>query len=278
MPYRIFTPGWVMHNPTGNPAVGPMWRSDWRTFWLTEEPRQKVSQRQEVQAPTGNPLVETIVDTFDTTVDKAVLWVGSSAATVWDSGGRAKLLCASTYSALATAATYDLTGSSFFARISPAIGGTGTRETFLGVCLDANNKVEIYVSGTTWACRKVIAGTPTVVSSTIWDSLYQWWRIRESGGTIYFEYSNDSVNWTNFGSTTVTFAYTAVWCQIVSGYYGTESAADSFVDNVNVSATGRAKVWSGAAWNKKPVKVWNGSAWVVKPVRVWTGTTWKMVA
>ena len=34
------------------------------------------------------------------------------------------------------------------------------------------------------------------------------------------------------------------------------------------------KVWSGSAWDVKPVKVWNGSAWVIKPLKRWSGTAW----
>lgn len=38
--------------------------------------------------------------------------------------------------------------------------------------------------------------------------------------------------------------------------------------------TGQIKVWTGAAWEAKPVKVWNGSTWVTKPVKYWNGSTW----
>lgn len=41
-------------------------------------------------------------------------------------------------------------------------------------------------------------------------------------------------------------------------------------------ATGSIKVWTGAAWELKPVKYWTGSAWVVKPVKYWTGAAWNL--
>ena len=37
---------------------------------------------------------------------------------------------------------------------------------------------------------------------------------------------------------------------------------------------GRAKVWTGSAWELKPVKVWSGSAWVEKPLKIWNGSAW----
>jgi hypothetical protein len=38
--------------------------------------------------------------------------------------------------------------------------------------------------------------------------------------------------------------------------------------------TGQIKVWTGAAWEAKPMKVWNGASWVTKPVKYWDGTQW----
>jgi hypothetical protein len=38
--------------------------------------------------------------------------------------------------------------------------------------------------------------------------------------------------------------------------------------------TGYVKVWSGTAWDLKPVKVWNGSTWVTKQVKYWNGSAW----
>lgn len=33
-------------------------------------------------------------------------------------------------------------------------------------------------------------------------------------------------------------------------------------------------VWTGAAWEAKPMKVWSGSAWVTKPVKRFNGSVW----
>jgi hypothetical protein len=37
---------------------------------------------------------------------------------------------------------------------------------------------------------------------------------------------------------------------------------------------GKIKVWTGSAWEEKPVKVWTGSAWEEKPLKYWDGTAW----
>jgi hypothetical protein len=41
-----------------------------------------------------------------------------------------------------------------------------------------------------------------------------------------------------------------------------------------VGTTGQIKVWTGAAWEAKPMKVWTGAAWVTKPVKFWDGASW----
>jgi len=41
------------------------------------------------------------------------------------------------------------------------------------------------------------------------------------------------------------------------------------------AAGGQPKIYSGSAFNKKPLKVYSGSAFNAKPVKVWTGSVWK---
>lgn len=231
------------------------------------------------------PKIETLTDTFDTTVDKAGKWPWSSAETVWDAG-RAKIPVTTAYFALSTdgAGAYDLTGSSLYARIYPPPVGSGSlsRETLMEVIRGgvSNDKLAILVSGTSLSARRTVGGVLTEGPWTTYDPVaHAWWRIRESGGTTYMDTSPDGVTWTNFWSVANGFAVTNVWVKINSGYWGTETASDAFIDNVNTPAavgpSGRPKVWTGSAWASKPAKVWTGSAWVEKPAKVWTGSTWK---
>ena len=39
--------------------------------------------------------------------------------------------------------------------------------------------------------------------------------------------------------------------------------------------TGQIKVWTGSAWEAKPVKWYNGSTWETKPLKRWNGSTWE---
>lgn len=299
-------------NPIGSPATGTLTTSvhgDSATFPVTAA--QLVSPNFNVRATItrganttstiwnidaidvtavyGPPLppIETLVDSFETTVDKTVVWAGSSAQVVWDAG-RARIPSTTAYYTLATPNTggYKLTGSSVMAQLTlPAI--SATRETFMELFRAGvtNDKLSMYVSGTTLSARRTVVGTNTGVTGsgiTYNPTTHAWWRIRESGGLVYFEYSADGIAWSTLGSIAPGWDISNVWLGINSGYYSTGTALDAYVDNVNtlgapVVADGRPKVWTGSAWVKKPVKVWTGSAWVTKPMKVWTGSQWKLL-
>ena len=97
MPYKVFSPGWFLHNPLGNPATGGQWRSDWRSFYVTEEEPQKVSRSpQQPEAPavagTGQPKVWTGAAWLN---KPAKVWTGAAwvekPVKVWD-GSQWKLV------------------------------------------------------------------------------------------------------------------------------------------------------------------------------------------
>jgi hypothetical protein len=189
------------------------------------------------------PKIATLTDTFDTTVDKVTTWPNSSAVTVWDASTRAKLPCATTYSVLNTNSTtpgYDLTGSQIYAQVSPPPTGNGSREMFMEMIRDsaATDKLSIYVSGGQLNARRMLAGANSGTGTAVPYNpvAHAWWRIRESGGTTFFDTSPDSVNWTNFWSVANGMVVTAMWLSFSCGYYGTETADNGYVDYVNSPA------------------------------------------
>lgn len=187
------------------------------------------------------PAISTLQDTFATTVDKTTTWPDSSAATVWDSSGRAKIPCTTLYPSLSTSGAipgYNLTGSALYAKLTVPATGTGTREMFMEVISGTGsaNKLSMFVSGGTLFGRRTIAGATSGQLSVTYDPFaHAWWRIRESLGTVYFDFSADGITWTNHWSTAPGMPITACWVNFDCGYYGTEAAADGFVDNVNVA-------------------------------------------
>jgi hypothetical protein len=190
--------------------------------------------------------VTTLTDTFDASVDKTNRWPDSSVATVWDPGTQsAKIPCTSSYWSLNTPqgakANYDFTGSYVFAKVTPATGGTGTRETLMEIqgVDSVNNKISFYVSGATLFARTTSGGANTAVFSAAYDQVnHLWLRLREAGGTTFYDTSPDGRTWTNFASTAnPPWDIAHISVGFTSGYYGTETAADTFIDNVNFSSS-----------------------------------------
>jgi hypothetical protein len=188
--------------------------------------------------------VTTLTDSFDASVDKTNRWTDSSVATVWDSATQsAKIPCTSSYWSLNTPqgakANYDFTGSYVFAKITPATGGTGTRETLMEIqSVDSvNSKISFYVSGPTLFARTTSGGVNTPVFSATYDPVnHLWLRLSEAGGTTFYDTAPDGHTWTNFASTAnPAWDIAHISVGFTSGYYGTETAADTFIDNVNFS-------------------------------------------
>lgn len=186
-----------------------------------------------------SPKLETLIDTFDTTIDKTTKWPNTAPAVVWDASGRAKIPVTTSYWNLGTdpAGAYDLTDSYIIAQMTPSVSGAGSKETYMEVFRGgvSNDKISMYVSGTNLTGRLTVGGANSGQqdAGTYNPTTMAWWRIRESGGTLYFGYSADGLAWTDFFNIASGFVITNVYVGINSGYWGTEAASDTFVDNVN---------------------------------------------
>lgn len=75
---------------------------------------------------------------------------------------------------------------------------------------------------------KKVAGVNTILASGTYSSTtHRYFRIRESGGTVYFDYSSDFTTWVNFASTANPFAVTALYVGMYAGTYNTELSTTS---------------------------------------------------
>ena len=190
--------------------------------------------------PTPPVKIETLTDDFATTVDKTVKWPSSDAAVIWDAGGRVRIPCTTSYWQLATNSAfpnYDLTASAISVKPTIPPVGNGGREVYLDLQTSAakTNRLFIAYSGGNLIARKYVGGTNTGQAQVAYDPVaHAYWRIRESAGTTYFDTSPDGVTWTNLYNTPNPFTLTNLYASLNTGYFGTETAADTFFDNVNV--------------------------------------------
>jgi hypothetical protein len=194
--------------------------------------------------------LETVVDSFDSTI--GAVWADTLGAT-WDSGGtpagQVALPLTTAYSHISTGQSgtfYDMTGSYIYGKVVIPPYGAGSRETYLeisrsGTAGATRDGVSIWSDGTTlYAFRKLAGATSGSTSGPYNATNHLWWKIRESGGTIYVDTSPDGTTWTNFWSTLSGFDVTSIWAWFNSGYWGTETAATTYIDQVNTLTTGGA--------------------------------------
>lgn len=184
-------------------------------------------------------LTESLTDSFN----------ASSLSGNWNSNGAKALVAGSQLSLTSTAgatnyavitsnSTYNLTGSYVTALLTSA--GNQALTTWQAIVivltLDANNGLSWIVNnGLIHAQKQVANSYSDVLGNLAYNaSLHKYFRIRESGGTIYWDYS-DGTTWTNYTSLANPFAVTALYIGIQGGTYASEaSATTALVDNINI--------------------------------------------
>lgn len=184
--------------------------------------------------------ISTLIDNFNDNSLNGTLWgtyvAGSS--TVAETGQNIVITpAASTIGSegqLYSQASYSLTGSNIY--LNFVTGAAQSVDTYVHLQLDGNNVFGfIWNAGTLYAYTRIAAVEVYRNSATVAAGAGTWLRMRESGGTIYWDYSTDSMgNWTNLDSRTNPFAVTAL--ALLCGTYEWGSSATpgtTVVDNVN---------------------------------------------
>ncbi len=181
--------------------------------------------------------VSALSDTFTGTTIDTAKWAATAGIT---QSGTLTIPCASAYPALSSVSKYTLTGSGASVQVVQTAGpGTGTCETLFILELDGSNHVRMERVGGSMAYGYRTAGSDTM-SYPSWNaSLYKWWRISESGGTVTFAGSSTGAAWTTIGTiSTPAWATAPLTVSLKSGYYGTESSPQPAIyDNLNVAPT-----------------------------------------
>ncbi|MCM8548904.1 hypothetical protein [Streptomyces sp. STCH 565 A] len=150
--------------------------------------------------PGGTPLTD-LVDDFDDGVVDPVLWP-ESYGDVTETGGRARVPCTDQYSAYASAKAYTLTGSELAVRLYPAADGGATTEAWSQVLITtatAGTDLTIECNahdGTLAMSLRVGYNDPGYTAIPYDPVAHAWLRVREAGGTVYWETAPDGATWT----------------------------------------------------------------------------------
>lgn len=189
------------------------------------------------------PLTATLVDNFTGTssIPDATKWVsfGNYAQT----NGTLNLTTntAVSFNGVNSILHYDLTGSSMQTRLIDAGNQALTSLEVFPVLgqIDSSNQLYWYVNQNTIKAAKKVGGVNTfLASATYIANTFQYLRIREGSGTIYWDYSLDGVIWLNFASTVVSFSITRLVQVITIDNTSIEASTTTCIfDDYNVIVT-----------------------------------------
>lgn len=199
---------------------------------------------------TGNAKMSTITDDF-TTAD-AAKWSGWTVGNGGGGGssgiqainGRLVLTAGSWYSPkMESVSKYDLKDSWFaFEMVSrPA---DGHQSLAVNLMIDGQNMLAIVFAGSSatvaysgWVEKIAGVDTPGTGSVAFHPLRHKWFRIRESGGTVFFETSADSATWIIRHHLVTTLDVKELTIQFVVGTDVNDPAAKPWIlDNVNIIA------------------------------------------
>lgn len=143
-----------------------------------------------VEVLTG-PLIGDLTDDFSTA--DAAKWngLGTNPSVT---GGRLSLASTAGYVGIDSVGRYNLTASAMTVEFVQRAISTANSNVGL-IDEGGNNRLAFGVSGTSLKFVEVANGTPDETSVTYNATNHRWLRIRESGGTVYWETSADGTSW-----------------------------------------------------------------------------------
>lgn len=152
------------------------------------------------------------------------------------SSGQLLLSPVASYPILITNTQYELTASYVLVEfIQNANAGNGSISVQFGVRIDSDNFVTFEANDGSMIFRECVASSNSDTSMTYSTTDHRWLRIRENGGTVYWDTSSDAINWTTRRSKTTTLDFSSVQLYMMSGFWGVEpSPGVAIFDNLNL--------------------------------------------
>lgn len=135
---------------------------------------------------------------------------------------------------------YDLTASQFIMEIPQYHPSSGQSDTFAGLSVNFNGEPKncmfvILYEFPNLYFREQVNYTPNDTSVAFDQVAHHWIRIREAGGTIFWDTSPDGLHWTNRRSKTPTIMFNHMHPIVTAFTWGTDSGGlVAKMDNVNL--------------------------------------------
>lgn len=188
-------------------------------------------------------LISTLQDNFNDNVRDASKWgqYASGSATVNENLERVRvvppaLTAGSNYAGYYSNSFYDLTGVAAAIQVPRVVTTSSNAEQYFSLIRDASNRLEILESNGTLFFVKRVAGVSTNIATTAYNSTtHAYWRIRESGGTTYWDTSTNGSTWTNRASQANPIVVTSLQAEFGAGTYQSEAlVGEANFDNFNI--------------------------------------------
>jgi hypothetical protein len=154
-------------------------------------------------------LTETLTDNFDDGTVDAVKWP-SNFGVVSETGGRARVTCDTSWTAFVSDNIYSLQGSYVVVQVFPMALTGATVECWAQLLVQT--QVAAVFNDIGMECDRVNGNLkmflrndyndPTQTTIAFSDTDHAWWRIRETGGTVFWDTAPDGLTWTNRKSQT----------------------------------------------------------------------------
>lgn len=189
-------------------------------------------------------IVASLQDNFNDNSTDTTKWPNaySSSSSYSETGGQlvitlANAIAGSNYAGYNTSPnTYDLTGNFAMVQI-PTVPSGANCQVLLKLDAGSGNTLYFQINNTTLAAVKVVASSQSNVATTTYNSTnHQWLRIRESGGTTFWDTSADGKVWTNFTSVANPITVTSLMVEISAGTFGSQASPGTcHFDNFNIN-------------------------------------------
>lgn len=183
------------------------------------------------EAPPVEPLFS---DTFDGAL--TTNWTANGAG-VTTAGGQLVIptsgVAGSSYPNVESKTKYVLTGAAFAVdMVQPLPRAGGHYETVIETGADYDNAAGMFLDEYNFQGYVTTAGTRAETLLAAYNGTNdRWWRVRETGGAVYFETSPTGVTWTVKGSASHSWSTASCYLIIKAGYWGAEPPAESMLAN-----------------------------------------------
>lgn len=181
---------------------------------------------------------EDFQDDFNDNSLSTAKWSEWTPGNVTESGGQLRIpsvTASDSWLGMQSVSAWNLTGSYFHIEVPHILTGLNGAYTDMQLAIDDNHTITMFTFNNQLSAEYQVNGVWSSLGSVTYNStLHRWWRIRESGGTLYYEHSPNGIDWNLLVSTPNPFAVTALHINLFIGLVSANATTDTAIfDNLN---------------------------------------------